>query len=131
VKILASSSYKISQPGPRKTSLDASPTPSDLRGQKSSTNIHHIDRRSEEETEPQKSTCWQVANRDPVTHRHIRAGKQEDKRNTTQNTLDDQTKHFIEQNIYRKYTSFPSRVSPKEENVYYIMLKRKEITRED
>jgi hypothetical protein len=71
--------------------------PSDLRGLKSSTSIQHIDRRSEEETEPQKSTYWQVAShgRDPVTHRHIWAGKQGDKRNATQNTLDDQMKHFI------------------------------------
>jgi hypothetical protein len=58
-----------------------------------------------------------------VTHRHIRAGKQGDKRNTTQNTLDDETKHFIEKIIYRKYTTFPSRISPKEENVYYISSK--------
>jgi hypothetical protein len=62
-----------------------------------------------------------------MTHQHIRARKQGDKRNTTQNTLNGQTKHFIEQNIYRKYTSFPSRILPTEENFYYISSKERKL----
>jgi hypothetical protein len=41
--------------------------------------------------------------------------------------LNGQTKHFIEQNINRKYTSFPSKISPKEENVYYISSKERKL----
>jgi hypothetical protein len=90
-KILASSNYKIFQPGPRQTLLDASATLSDLRGPKSSKSIPHINKGNEEETEPHNWTYWWVASRDhdSVIHRRIQAGRQENKGKTTQNTLND------------------------------------------
>jgi hypothetical protein len=102
---------------------DASSKINELQGQKSSTSIRCIDKENKDAKESESETHQQEAthNHDPSVHQYTHAGRQEDKRKTTQKSK--QAQHFIKAKYLQRVQSSLTDFEAKYERVCYIKRK--------